>query len=324
MSILHRQEMRSDNEDQYIKQISLEIQKRQHQQAMNNECLRGFNAKTHAGLKAAFTVDDKIPKDIKIGLFKVGGQFDAYVRFANGDLQCGPDKALMTKPSCISILILGEQKQAFTLLTTKSFFASDLKGFIKVNKYLACGKAAAFFWYYLNPFQPRWFNRVRCLWNIIKLKSQTVNLATSRFWSTTAYALGDQQACQFLLKPTTTMANFPMSVKGDMYFRDNIYQTLKKSDITYDFYIQLQSNSKDMPVENPIVEWCEKQSKPIKVGTVTIPKQALSNDLINRVDKMCFSPWICYPEHQPLGCINRARKLAYQESFKYRSETEIT
>jgi hypothetical protein len=44
---------------------------------------------------------------------------------------------------------------------------------------------------------------------------------------------------------------------------------------------------------------------------------------MNFAEKIAFNPWNTLPEHQPLGGMNRARKLIYTELSKLRHADRI-
>jgi hypothetical protein len=52
---------------------------------------RGFHVKSHAGLKARFTVLDDIPPAAKHGVFRQARSFSAWVRLSNGFSAARPD-----------------------------------------------------------------------------------------------------------------------------------------------------------------------------------------------------------------------------------------
>jgi hypothetical protein len=44
---------------------------------------------------------------------------------------------------------------------------------------------------------------------------------------------------------------------------------------------------------------------------------------MNFAEKIAFNPWNALPEHQPLGGMNRARKMVYTELAKLRHAERI-
>jgi hypothetical protein len=92
--------------------------------------------------------------------------------------------------------------------------------------------------------------------------------------------------------------------------------TLLKHEITYNFFIQFQTDPVKMPIENPTVVW---DSPLIKVATIRIPTQVFDTPEQNDFgDNLSFNSWHALPEHKPLGNFNRVRKRIYEEMYDFR------
>ncbi len=89
---------------------------------------------------------------------------------------------------------------------------------------------------------------------------------------------------------------------------------------TWELRVQLCTDLKAMPIEDPTVPWDEEQSPWRTVATLTAdPQPAWEHGSSERTeDALSFSPWHGLAAHQPLGGVNRARKAAYQYSADYR------
>jgi hypothetical protein len=89
-------------------------------------------------------------------------------------------------------------------------------------------------------------------------------------------------------------------------------QQLSTAPAEFDFSIQLQSDSKKMPIEDASVLWKESLSPFVPVATLRVPIQNFDTSERNQQgENMRFSPWHCLATHRPLGSINRARRLVY-------------
>jgi hypothetical protein len=85
--------------------------------------------------------------------------------------------------------------------------------------------------------------------------------------------------------------------------------------------VQVQTDPRRMPVEDPTVVWKERMSSFEKVATIRIPAQAFSTDARRDfADNLSFTPWHCLPEHRPLGGINRVRRVTYEAVSTLRHE----
>jgi hypothetical protein len=85
--------------------------------------------------------------------------------------------------------------------------------------------------------------------------------------------------------------------------------------------VQLRKHSIEMPIEDPTIEWREKDSPFITVAKITIPAQQFNTpEQLKFCENLTFTPWHAVPEHQPLGGINRVRKVVYETSSRIRHE----
>jgi hypothetical protein len=76
-----------------------------------------------------------------------------------------------------------------------------------------------------------------------------------------------------------------------------------------------------MPVENDGVEWPERLSPFVPVGTLRIPRQRFDSPAqLAFAHNLSFQPWHTLEEHRPLGNQNRARRTIYLELSRLRQE----
>ena len=76
-----------------------------------------------------------------------------------------------------------------------------------------------------------------------------------------------------------------------------------------------------MPIEDPTIEWSEKDAPFIPVARITIPAQAFTSpEQLAFCENLSFTPWHAIPEHRPLGGINRVRKTVYDTISRVRHE----
>jgi hypothetical protein len=92
----------------------------------------------------------------------------------------------------------------------------------------------------------------------------------------------------------------------------------------FDFMVQLQDPEKYMPVEDATIEWKESDSPFLTVARIEIDKQDIEgqgNDKVAKNDfceNLSFSPWHALPALEPVGGLNRIRKVVYQNIARYR------
>ena len=76
-----------------------------------------------------------------------------------------------------------------------------------------------------------------------------------------------------------------------------------------------------MPVEDPRIRWEPSVSPWRKVATLRIPTQRFDSPAqLQFAEDLSYSPWHSVPEHQPLGGVNRCRRIIYQAISEFRHE----
>jgi len=108
--------------------------------------------------------------------------------------------------------------------------------------------------------------------------------------------------------------------------RDWLLEYFADNGAKYEFKIQLGTSPAHHPTEDGSVVWDEATAPYQTIATVEFPPQdALSAQ--RRVfweDMMKLNPWDGLVAHQPLGSINRLRKMVYEMSRKKREAVNAT
>jgi len=117
--------------------------------------------------------------------------------------------------------------------------------------------------------------------------------------------------------------------------RKNLEYSLKKhKKACFEFRVQLQKDSKAMPIEDASVQWPEtapklkpwskKFSPYITVATINIDynqnKDISSDQARDRCENFSFNPWHTLTAHKPLGRTMRMRRDVYREISDFRRE----
>lgn len=140
-----------------------------------------------------------------------------------------------------------------------------------------------------------------------------------RYWSTTPYLCGSEQAVKYSLIPTSHMKSALPAKLTEDYLTDNMEKHLASHEASFDFMIQVQKDPDRMPVEDAGVEWSEKESPFIKVATLRIYPQAFrTKERDELAENLSFSPAHSLIEHRPIGGINRARVEIYRHLSEFR------
>jgi hypothetical protein len=83
--------------------------------------------------------------------------------------------------------------------------------------------------------------------------------------------------------------------------------------------VQPQVPGRNMPVEDPTVEWSERDSPFVTVAVITMRKREFDADRQNEFyENLSFSPWHTVEAHRPIGGLNRIRKAVNLEDARYR------
>ncbi len=278
---------------------------------------RGGNTKTHGIVRANFIVHDNLPERFRRGIFAQPQTFRAWVRFSGPGPYITPDIDDVGFMS-ISIKLLGvpgpklmdEEKytQDFTGVCTPTFVTPD----VIANAQLQLNSLTnSSLFYFLNFHRPHVLDFImQGLWT----KTQSSPFEAPYF-SCVPYLLGEGQAMQFSVWPTTgqrtSIPRLPLR-PPDNYLRDAMVKALHAGDVDLDFRVQLQTNSFLMPVENAAVLWPTKLSPRVSCATVRLLRQTFDSPAqINFEKRLSYNPWHCIAEHRPLGNQSRARQRMY-------------
>jgi catalase len=293
-------------------------------------------------------------QDLKVGVFAYPKTYPVWIRFSNGGSDRDPttgdylsDTVGDVRGMAIKLMDvdgemaiedqLHQREQDFILMNNPHFFIKDVQDYIhffSVMRAIKTGKIIL-----QKDKQPEFkedeipqeelaklkqsFGAISYALKLvgpIKAKS-TPSLLEVLYWSATPYKLGDK-AIKFSVTPHSGNGNFKLENATDQshYLRESMTTHLDDNDAYFDFNVQFQTDADKMPVEDPTVEWDEQESPYIKVAVLKIPKQDFNTDERKQQDeKQSFSPWHSLIEHQPLGGVNRARKI-YAELAKMRNE----
>jgi catalase len=299
---------------------------------------RDAHAKAHGCLTATFTVRDDLPQAMRTGVFVPGHQYEAWIRFSNGNAAPQPDNDKDARGMAIKLMgVEGPQlldspadkhaqTQDFLMINFPVFFNRDPAEYERFIRYQADGSQFGYFFAGRNPLDWRW----RELFIGGQLLGRIRNPLYAQYYSMTSYAMGVQEgpwddpkpyqhAMKYSAKSCTPSDGRPADVKDDDYLRRGLVEHLAQSDGCFEFLVQLQDPSRDMPVEDPTVRWKESQAPFVPVADIHIPSQEFDTPARNTFcENLSFNPWHAVEDHRPLGGLNRIRKAVYEEIAVYR------
>lgn len=281
---------------------------------------RDAHPKQHGLVKAHFAIVEDLPMELRQGVFVPGQRYDAWVRFSNQNAPSQPDNKRDIRGAAIKLMNVPGEKldtqdgnttsQDFITISTPMFVTHDVEEFFYLIKALVTGKLALLWHFLCYP---------RSLWNLIKSNKNYWSPLQTRYWSTTPYQLGPHQVVKYSLIPHAGVSHKTPKNSGPDFLREHMAQQLQNNDFVFDFCVQLQKDPALMPVEDPGQRWPEHLSPFVKVATLTIPRQIFDTPEQNAFGiQLSFNPWHSVSAHQPLGGINRARRVIYNTLSEFR------
>lgn len=315
------QEIISPNEPQVIEDLTARLKAKIIQDNPTGIMRRDAHPKMHGLVKAEFIVETDLPEELRIGLFKEPKTYQAWIRFSNGSGTINPDKENDIRGMAIKLMgvpgekLLESEKHAQThdllLISTNRFVTKNVEEFDGLVKALTGSLSAKIVFF---------FSHWRVVFNLLRSMLKFANPLQIRYFSATPYLLGNR-AVKYSAIPHVASPDSIPSHPADNYLRLAMVRQLQSGDAVFDFAVQLQTDSKAMPIEDPGVEWSEALSPFRKVATIRILQQEFDTEAQNVFgEHLSFTPWHALPEHRPLGGINRARKIVYNAISTFRHE----
>jgi len=282
---------------------------------------RAGNTKTYGVVRAEFQVLPDIPSAYKHGIFAESKTYPAWIRFGGPGPASPPDIAdsgilsigikLMGVPGA---KLLDDEKatQDFTGISCPTFTTPNIVENLKLQKQIFARTPV---FYFINPLDSH-FGDMTMQGIYARMNRSPFEV---RYWSCVPYLLGEGQAMKYSVTPTSGLkTKIPWNPPDD-WLRQSMAQILSRTDATFDFSIQLQTNHKRMPIEDASIEWPERLSPFVTVAKIRIPKQEFTSAAQTKFAReLSYNPWHCIAEHRPLGNQNRARYLIYSELSRLR------
>jgi hypothetical protein len=294
---------------------------------------RDAHAYDNGCVRAIFQVDENLREELCQGVFVRGRQYQAWIRFSNGNSEPRPRWMFDARGMAIKLTgvpgakLMDDEKhtQDFILISHPRFFVDDLKRYKNTLVAFLRGGYIDQLVVALTKLWPleAWF-AFRANWNFM------YNPLYQQYWSMTPYRFGVDPKKKFAVKYTAkprlhdkpNILSRQLSRLGwNFSLKEEMNKTLAGNEVWFDFYIQPFVDESRTPIENSKKLWREADSKPERLGTIIIPIQdCMSPEQAVFCENLSFSPWHSLPEHRPLGLVNRVRKVAYREISKLRHD----
>ena len=306
--------------------VELSREKFERDHANVRPVLRDQHARSHGCVRAEFVVGPDVPPDLRYGIFAEPRTYLAWIRFSSSSADPRPDAKRDAHGMAIKVMgvegekVLPSQRdettQDFVVANSRDFFVRNASDYVVLASRASEGKFLTFF-FTADPRKWRVHELVNML---VASQKRVVNPLQIRYWSQAPFALGSH-AVKYSAKPRGRRTDFKRASDGANHLQGAMARQLSLGEASLDFMVQLQTDPRDMPVEDPTVRWKERASPFRKVATIRIPSQSFTSKARRDfAEGLSFTPWHSLPEHRPLGGINRVRGAVYEEISRLRHE----
>lgn len=311
------------NEEEYTQRIIDELKAFTRENWLPGSAQRFGNTKTFGVVRGEFTVLPDLPPHLARGLFAEPRTFRAWVRFSGPGPYAPPDLEDLGQCS-VGIKVTGvpgpklmadeRATQDLILVSPASFVTPNIRENAKMQRWV---RAKAPIGYAITPGDTHLTHlAMQLLYSPMHSSPLEV-----QYYSNVPFLLGEGQAVQYSLKPTSPRRSRIPAHPTENYLRDAMVRTLEAGEFTFDFMVQVQTDAHRMPIEDATVKWPERESPYIPVARLRLPPQRFDSDRqLAFADVLRYNPWHSLPEHKPLGNSNRARKRMYEELATLRQE----
>ncbi len=320
------QERAPSGEQQAIKKLA-QMQALAHRNSLGPDGrphpeLRGQHPKTHGVVRAKFKAAENLDERFRVGIFALPNEYftdpagcDALIRFSNGDGENDDDRVKDVHGMAIKLRHPKDslKSQDFVLADNATFFAKNAEHLMQfMVKVMQAPKG-----------QERENVKMQLATTthtgLQGFKKHLNSPLETEYYSQTPYKFGDLGA-KYKVAPSKASLDKQTgkAAQSKDGLRDALVTRLAKGSapFPFDFFIQLQTDVKKMPIEDATEKW---ESPFIRLGTITIEPQDIDPSFGTST---IFSPWNALPEHRPLGGINRARQGIYSDSARLRHKME--
>lgn len=321
------QELRPQGEEKIVSNISTLLIDNLKVQYADTEKLRDTHPKDNGCIRGTLKVNDNIADAYRQGIFQPGSEYPLWIRLSNSVEEITSDhekdfRGLAMKLTQVNgnrLPLPGDEQhtQDFLFLGHDAFFAANPQQFFD------------FFFENFHGSRLKFLlTHPRGAWNILQGAKVYNNPLDVKWNSVTPYALGlpetaengqpvYPQVVRYALR--NCGSNSGKMTDSEDYLAENLATQLKTGTGCLDFYIQLQKDPQDNPVENALISWSEKDSPLIPLARITIPSQTFTSEAQKQFcENISFNPWHGLQQHRPLGGINRARQMVMKDLSDFR------
>lgn len=303
---------------------------------------RAVHAKGQGLLRGHLMVLEEIPHELRQGLFESAQEYDAVARFSSPPAEQLSDE--VSTPRAIALKILnvkglraeggGEQgSQDFLMVNNSPAFATPgPEGFLRKFRLLAMTTERM---PKTKALLSKLLQATEVLLEKVGSGSPSVREAGGQpqvhplgetYYSQVPFRYGEYIA-KFSLVPVssslTSLSGQGVPENGDDTQRHAISNAIEQLTVPaeWELRVQLCRDFRTMPIEDASVVWPEDASPYQPVARLRVSAQQTwdSSTSPSMEDAMAFSPWNALAAHQPLGALNRARRVVMKASREFRS-----
>jgi prostaglandin-endoperoxide synthase 2 len=287
---------------------------------------RAQHRKHHGCVKATFVVNKDVPQDLRHGLFKAPGRYEAWIRFSNG---LHPDDRKADSHG-MAIKVLGvagpkpfdqlngpETAQDFLLADNETFPTGDPKALVRLNRVLSREGAAR-----KIAGAILFLTHARVAIRAKKTPRSISSVLDTAYFSAIPYRLGDQ-AVKYVVLPrgradAGAAVDRPDGLAVELSARlDPAHQG---QTLRFDFGVDVRTDRDAQPIEDPSVPWSRVDNHRRElIATIEIAPQEVARGS-GFAENLAFNPWHTLVEHQPLGYLSRTRRDVYRTLARHRHE----
>lgn len=287
---------------------------------------RDAHAKATGCVRATFSINGNIPKHFQHSIFsQPAKEYQAWIRFSNGDMVVQSDgkadargiaiKVMGAKGAKIAPELPGSGSQDFIMTNTPAFFNRNVFDYVDDMYYLSKLQRTRWF---ISFFPPRIHPKL--LYRAVQTVSAKIDSPLQpQYFSMLPYSLGDSEL-KFSAKACPGMTFTEAANKSDQdYLTNAMAEHLATKGACFDFLLQERVASANMPIDDASVVWSEQAAPFVEVARINIPPQDFtSQGQQTFCENLSMNPWHGVGEWQPLGSLNRARRLVYNAVSTYR------
>lgn len=284
---------------------------------------RALHRKAVLGARATVQIHGELPEPAAHGLFAEAGTYDALVRMSNGSFTTQNDAIPDVRGFALSIRgiegpgALGGRtnRQDFLLINRPSFGFRTSEEFAEIVPVTAKGQSALIK-YFVAKYGP-WKGPLEAAKLTKDFLKPFSGFATATFYSAAPIKVGPYAA-----KVRLQSRQDSRHLAAQLDFSNEVRSRVKEGDLVYDLALQFYVDDEHTPIEDGSVVWSTDVSPFVTVARVTLPAQdvesAAGKEQAAEIEADAFDPWSALADHQPLGEIMRARKVAYFASVQQR------